>query len=140
MTEAEEQAKYYKDKKEEEKAVENFFTTPNDDDIPDEPLRMFASSRPILPERWDLIPASALREVAEIMYRGQDKHPQDNWREVDFNSEQSSLNRAIAHAYRASEMAPHSTERTQQLAKATCRLLMQIWWELQKGENDEDNS
>ncbi len=96
--------------------------------------------RPILPERWDLLPAIALREVAEIMYRGQDKHPQDDWKEVDFNSEQSPLNRAIAHAYKASEMAPHSKERTRQLAKAACRLLMQLWWELQEEGKDENNS
>jgi len=91
----------------------------------------YSPTRPILPERWDLLPAVALREVADIMYRGQDKHPQDDWREVDFNSEQCPLNRAIAHAYKASELAPHSKERTRQLAKAAARLLMQICWELQ---------
>lgn len=91
----------------------------------------YPPARPILPERWDLLPAIALREVAEIMYRGKDKHPQDDWRTVDFKSEQSPLNRAIAHAYKASELAPHSKERTRQLAKAAARLLMQIWWELQ---------
>ena len=98
----------------------------------------FKSARPILPERWDLLPAIALREVAEIMYRGQDKHPQNDWKEVDFNSEQSPLNRAIAHIYKASEMAPHSKERTRQLAKAVARLLMQIWWELQKEADNEE--
>ncbi len=102
-------------------------------------------NRPILSERWDLLPACALREVAEIMYKGQDKYPQEDWKEVDFSSEQSPLNRAIAHAYRATEMAPYSKERTQQLAKAACRLLMQIWWELQKEadveeKKDEDNN
>ena len=98
-------------------------------------------TRPISPERWDLLPACALREVAEIMYRGQDKHPRDDWKEVDFRSEQSPLNRAIAHAYKATEMAPHSKARTRQLAKAVARLLMQIWWELQDKETkNEDNS
>ena len=101
------------------------------------PKEEYFAARPILPERWDLLPACALREVAEIMYRGQDKHPRDDWKDVDFISEQSPLNRAIAHAYKASEMAPHSNKRTQQLAKAACRLLMQIWWELQSEEEKE---
>lgn len=92
----------------------------------------FAYNRPVLSERWDLLPACALREVAEIMYKGLDKHPKDNWKDVDFTSDQSPLNRAIAHAYKATEELPQTSKRIRLLAKATCRLLMQLWWELQE--------
>ena len=80
-----------------------------------------------LNKRHDLIPPLGLQLLAEIMYEGWLKYPDQPWR--DYRAEggdETPVNHAIAHVYKALSMEPGTRERARQLAKAAINLLMQI--------------
>ena len=67
--------------------------------------------------RFDLLPASALAQIAEILYHGAIKYGEDNWHSMPSRDH---LNRAITHSY------AHLSGDTQDdhPGHAACRMLM----------------
>lgn len=78
--------------------------------------------------RFDLVPAVALRRVAEILHKGAEKYEEDNWRGL---SSRSCLNHALAHIY--AHLAGESCSHEDDLGHAACRLLMALELKLTGG-------
>ncbi len=77
--------------------------------------------------RYDLIPPLGLKAAAEVMHEGAAKYPDQPW--LSYRAEggdETPINHAAAHLYKALTMEPGTAERRRQLAKAAIGLLMQI--------------
>jgi len=84
--------------------------------------------------RFDLVPSSALKLVAETMHEGEGKYGENNWRLIEAESH---INHALAHLYgaiRVSDIGPGHLELSlaefeavkTDLAHAACRALMAL--------------
>jgi len=85
-----------------------------------------------LETRCDLLPASAVKEVARILKVGAERYAPDNWRLIDCNSH---LNHALEHIfnfldkegeYQKTTAVFREYDRREELSHAACRLLMAL--------------
>lgn len=81
--------------------------------------------------RYDLIPFEALEEIAKVFHYGAEKYTPNNWKNLDFDSEQSPIEHGIRHFYKSTTLLKGSDERIRQLAKAAANAIFQIWHEVQ---------
>lgn len=98
---------------------------PGDDIVSPQGGRRKAST-----ERWDLIPYHPMRWLARVYAYGAIKYDDNNWKKIDFDSEQNPLSHGLAHAMESMEYPPGSPERCWLLAKATWNLIARLWFEL----------
>ena len=89
--------------------------------------------------RYDLIPPLGLKAAAEVMHEGAAKYPDQPW--LSYRAEggdETPINHAAAHLYKALTMEPGTVERRRQLAKAAIGLLMQIDIEQRRSDSSPD--
>lgn len=86
-------------------------------------------------ERWDLMPHRPLRWIARVYHYGATKYAPNNWKQLDFESEQCPVSHGIGHAHEAMEYEGGSAERCWLLAKAAWNIIAQLWWELHRPDS-----
>ena len=109
--------------------------------IETKPLRITSEAggvREACGARWDWLPYASLLWVARVFAYGGLKYGDNNWKGLDFDSEQSPLNHGIAHAFEATEYPRGSIERKWNLAKAAWNLLAELWYEEKEGPTSDE--
>lgn len=87
----------------------------------------------LLETRYDLVPSSAIHEVAKVLKVGAEKYGADNWRKIPVESH---VNHALEHLYKHLEKIRQGEgDETYDLAHAATRLLFALAVD-QDGENE----
>jgi hypothetical protein len=101
---------------------------------PDEPTvqNEMGGKQSKLEYRFDLLPAQALAQIAEILYHGAIKYGEDNWHSIPSRDH---LNRAITHAYAYLS----GDAQDDHAGHAACRMLMFLeMYILERNNNAEE--
>lgn len=94
-------------------------STPNEDPFV---TNIFGGRQSKVAGRFDLIPPSVLREVAEVLEKGAEKYGQDNWKLI---TRDEHVNHAVAHLYKLLEGDTSENH----LVNVICRAMFARWME-----------